>query len=1185
MINIFKNKYFNSRVLLLVMSLCFALLLTGCPNHLNLLGYNDVPDGMGSFSLELDGSQAQGRTIMPYTGAANNRFAYYRLEFSGATTITVYRIFDTLGEAVLLNPGLHTLNVYGYTSIENRDESPHKPAAHGSININITSGQAATGNVNLLPYGVSNSNGHKGIFDLNIDFPSDVSTVKMELQSISSPGNNLVYNIHGGGSNPLARDANLELDPGEYRVIFTLERNLSNPVIWLEVLHILGNMTSSYSYTFTTDHFIKAHYAVKFYYNDDVRTSFDLTYFYDDFTSATKPDDPTRAGYTFLGWYKDAAATTGNDWVFGTPLTGPVSLYASWIPILTGTVVIYQEGDDLKLDTTLTTISGAGVSYQWLRSLVNIEGETETTYSFRTTDSGSFQLQVRREGFYGYVLSNEIIRAGARGTSADNPLIVSNLTQLRQIGTGVEAQTGIWTTDAFYLQTAPITVTGIWTPLQAFSGNYNGNGQEIRILSTAGSDNQGLFASIEASANEEKGIVQNVIIINPNITGRDNVGAIAAVNRGTIRNSAVSGGRVSGRANVGGITGVNFGTIINCYTTANIMGTDPDENNIGINVGGITGVNRAGANVQFCYSTSTVSGDNFVGGIAGLNEGSISNCVGLNPNITSHLQNAGRIAALPASGTFTNNQARPAQQAGTPPRDVTIRVTQTGTARTGNDGDTGITLGVANNMNTVFGAAWDVYWNRPSNTTINTSLALPMLKIWPQSANNAWPVLPEVRVRIGSNIAQFSIDARSFITFNQAAGSEGWYRRQLTGEWIIGEMVESVGTGSVPIPQSVTTALQAGQVHQFSNGGNVNQTIPNLGSISIRGDGTNINFALSISIPVKSARLILMVANNPNQTTGTLWQPGGSLPRQPMCTCCPSNSVDRFNCLDTGWQFPLTSGNNITGTLLRNTHFTTGGGAVLVAKIYVETEGNWAYIDKDDPQAMSPFIIFKVPDVDNHLRPAEERIFYYYWIDEDNASQSSLGPVNFYTGSNTALHFNTLRPSIAAFQALPAGVNSIPGSIWVHLAPNDPSYGNASFWHAEAGGPDNLGGLNYGSPRTEHNSSSDVSSTTVNVTLNTGEVVGTALIRLQRAHTTLAAANANPPYNVQSGSANNFPWIITATLNLNESYRQDVNIITASSSAPTTNVWANPVITLTNNNTQNQPANTVFNFTMTFTYP
>jgi uncharacterized repeat protein (TIGR02543 family) len=46
---------------------------------------------------------------------------------------------------------------------------------------------------------------------------------------------------------------------------------------------------------------------------------------------ATRPSDPAMAGYTFAGWYKEAAGT--NPWDFAVDtVTGDITLYAKWLP-------------------------------------------------------------------------------------------------------------------------------------------------------------------------------------------------------------------------------------------------------------------------------------------------------------------------------------------------------------------------------------------------------------------------------------------------------------------------------------------------------------------------------------------------------------------------------------------------------------------------------------------------------------------------------------------------------------------------------------------------------------------------------------------------------------------------------------------------------------------------------------
>lgn len=45
-------------------------------------------------------------------------------------------------------------------------------------------------------------------------------------------------------------------------------------------------------------------------------------------TTVSRPADPTRAGYSFAGWYADEACTQA--WDFDTPVTGSLTLYARW---------------------------------------------------------------------------------------------------------------------------------------------------------------------------------------------------------------------------------------------------------------------------------------------------------------------------------------------------------------------------------------------------------------------------------------------------------------------------------------------------------------------------------------------------------------------------------------------------------------------------------------------------------------------------------------------------------------------------------------------------------------------------------------------------------------------------------------------------------------------------------------
>ena len=69
----------------------------------------------------------------------------------------------------------------------------------------------------------------------------------------------------------------------------------------------------------------------------------------DDDEPATEPTAPTRTGYTFAGWYRDAALTTAYN--FSTPVTGNITLYAKWTPNI-HTITYYDSSGALLYTDT-----------------------------------------------------------------------------------------------------------------------------------------------------------------------------------------------------------------------------------------------------------------------------------------------------------------------------------------------------------------------------------------------------------------------------------------------------------------------------------------------------------------------------------------------------------------------------------------------------------------------------------------------------------------------------------------------------------------------------------------------------------------------------------------------------------------------------------------------------------------
>jgi hypothetical protein len=118
-------------------------------------------------------------------------------------------------------------------------------------------------------------------------------------------------------------------------------------------------------------------------------------------------------------------------------------------------------------------------------------------------------------------------------------------------------------------------------------------------------------------------------ITNFNINGEDNsylglfgyLSSQSSVKNLGLENFAVSGS--SDSQNVGGLAGVNGGSITNCYSTG--MVNIPSGSGTGHSIGGLVGSN--GGSVRNCHVTGSVSGYYVVGGLAGRNGyGIISNC-------------------------------------------------------------------------------------------------------------------------------------------------------------------------------------------------------------------------------------------------------------------------------------------------------------------------------------------------------------------------------------------------------------------------------------------------------------------------------------------------------------------------------------------------------------------------------
>ena len=107
----------------------------------------------------------------------------------------------------------------------------------------------------------------------------------------------------------------------------------------------------------------------------------------------TAPEAPTKAGYTFLGWYKDAAFTNG--WNFDADtVTGNTTLYAKWTEAtkiygISGTVYEFN-----------STTPASGVTVKLMKGdtqVASTTSATDGTYSFTGIAPGVYNIVAEKE--------------------------------------------------------------------------------------------------------------------------------------------------------------------------------------------------------------------------------------------------------------------------------------------------------------------------------------------------------------------------------------------------------------------------------------------------------------------------------------------------------------------------------------------------------------------------------------------------------------------------------------------------------------------------------------------------------------------------------------------------------------------------------------------------------------------
>ena len=225
--------------------------------------------------------------------------------------------------------------------------------------------------------------------------------------------------------------------------------------------------------------------------------------------------------------------------------------------------------------------------------------------------------------------------AGGSG-SEDDPLQIATLCQLQDIRSAPAAHYRL----ASDIEAGP---SRDWragegfAPIADFSGSFDGAGYQIfhlRVRSEVLED-VGMFAQLQG------GLLQQVVLVNAQLWGSVNVGALAGRNEGgRIVNSGATGSLFGGQV-TGGLVGINAGTI---RGSAAQLTTEPG----GQVAGGLVGRNLTGGSINTSYAGGSVSGAVRAGGLVADNRGSVTDSY-----TTAFVTGEGLVAGLVADNQGT----------------------------------------------------------------------------------------------------------------------------------------------------------------------------------------------------------------------------------------------------------------------------------------------------------------------------------------------------------------------------------------------------------------------------------------------------------------------------------------------------------------------------------------------------
>jgi hypothetical protein len=170
----------------------------------------------------------------------------------------------------------------------------------------------------------------------------------------------------------------------------------------------------------------------------------------------------------------------------------------------------------------------------------------------------------------------------------------------------------------------------IGTPQQPFNADFHGNGHTVSNLQiNRHHQHVGFFGYIGPA-----GVVQQVGLVDADVSGFWDVGALAGWNAGVIKSSYATGS-MSGSYAIGGLVGWNGGTIMSSNVEGHISGVIN-------NAGGLVAGTQSSSIILSSYSSVSINGGTNLGGLVGEYRGGKIN----NSYATGYVQGTRRVGGL-----------------------------------------------------------------------------------------------------------------------------------------------------------------------------------------------------------------------------------------------------------------------------------------------------------------------------------------------------------------------------------------------------------------------------------------------------------------------------------------------------------------------------------------------------------